>query len=879
MSIRKTALSDRIFRMLVRALPGEFRADYGREMECLFKDQRRDARRQKGLAGLIWLWLDTLLSIFRTAPLEHWQMLKQDSRYALRMMRGSPGFTGLAVLTLALGIGANTAIFSVVDAILLRPLPYPLSTQLVALHQEAPRAGVSDLGFSEKEILDYRSQNHTLQSLVEYHTMTFTLLGHEEPQRVQTGVVSPEFFDLFGVRPQLGRTFLLSDDQPGAQAVLVLSYDYWQRHFGGDPGIVGKVFQMNNRPHAVVGVLPPLPQYPNKNDVYMPTSACPFRSAPAFRADRSARMMSLFGRLKPGVSLDQAQTDLDVIARGMVRDYPETYPATGGFAVRASNFQEEITRNARPTLLILLCATTMVLLIACANVANLMLSRLLRRDIELAVRSALGASGSRLLRQMVTEGSLLAFAGGGLGLLLAAATLDTLMAFTARFTPRASEIHLDASMLWFTLIFSMLSGILLGSVPSLTAGENQVAALNTSGSRLTVGTGRRRMRTILAVAQVTISFVLLMGAGLMLRSLFGLQHVDPGFDPQNVLTARLSLNWTKYNSPERRREFGAAVLEKLEANPGVLAAAITIFNPLNENQMSMSTDVLIEGRPLQKGQVSPRVEYRVASPAYFRALGVPILTGRGFSSRDGQDATPAAIVNQSMARHQWGGENPLGKRVSLDHGKTWMTIVGVAGDAKQRGLDKEAGDELYQPFAQNPNIGALLVRSSRDPRSIERLVREAVHAIDPNQPVDKFQTLEAVRREALAPPRLTALLLGLFAALALVITATGVGGMLALSVSQRRQEFGIRMALGATAGSVERAVLREGLLIVLAGLALGSLGSVWLTQIMSGMLYGILPNDPATYLGVSVALLFLAGLACYIPARRVTSIHPIEVMR
>ncbi|MCI0488873.1 MAG: ABC transporter permease [Blastocatellia bacterium] len=810
------------------------------------------------------------------------EMLWHDVRYGARALIKNPGFTALAALTLALGIGANTAIFSVVYGVLLRPLPYENGDQLVVLQQQAPLAGVNNMPFSVKEIADYREQNQTLQGLVEYHSMRFTLLGREEPQRVQTGVVSANFFELIGVKPLMGRSFLPADEEHGAEAVLILSYPYWQQGHGGDPNIVGKVFQMNDRPHRVVGVLPPIPQYPNENDVYMPVSACPFRSSDRFIENRNSRMMSVFGRLKPGVTTEQAQADIGTIAARLKQGYPESYPDRRGYGARVAALQEELTSRARPTLIILLVTAGLVLLIACANVANLMLARMIRREKEMAIRLALGAGRGRILCQLLTESTMLALAGGALGIVIATLGLDVLAAFAARFTTRANEIEIDGSVLLFTLLISVATGLIFGLMPALASGNDLSASIKEGGGRSTAGSGKQRLRSLLLVAQVAVSFVLLIGAGLMVRSLIKLQEVDPGFDSDNVLTMRINLNWSKYTTPQQTRDFYKRLLERVKSQPGVMSAAAASTFPLNPAGITAGPQTLsfqIEGRLLAEGEPAPQADFRTASPDYFQTVGVPLVGGRLFTNMDHEEAPGVAIINQAMARHRWGDEDPVDKRVSLDNGQTWLTIVGVVGDVKQYGLDSEAADELYRPMAQGGFAGRLLVRAAVDPMQMVRQVRETVYGIDPETAIDSVQTLERVRNESLASPRLTAVLLGLFAALALVITLTGIAGVMALWVGQRTQEIGVRMALGASHWAVLRMVLGQGVVLVVIGLALGIAGSFALTHLMSGLLFNIEPTDLFTYFAVSSLLLAAAVAACFAPARRATAIDPMTALR
>ncbi len=866
--------TSRIFRSLLRLFPFEFRGDYGDEMEQVFTAQRSDAEK-RGRVGVLRLWWQTLTGIFTTAPREHWEMLRQDSGYALRMMRNNPAFTAVAVLTLGLGIGANTAIFSVVNGALLSPLPYRDGNRLAAVKQPAPGLGIADLGFSEKELIDYRTQSRTLESVVEHHSMSFILLGGEEPQRVQTGVVTYNFFDVFGVRPLLGRTFIESDDQPGAEGALILSYEYWQRAFGGDRTVVGRKLGMNNRPHVVVGVLPPFPQYPVENDVYMPVSACPFRSSERSRENRSARFSSAFARLQDGVTLEQARSDLAVIADRFRKDYPEIYRANANFGNAITPLKEELVEQARPTFFVLLGAVGFVLLIACANVANLMLARALRRERELAMRAALGANPSRLFRQLLTESTVLSLAGGAIGLLLAWFGMDALVEFAARFTPRAREISLDATVLLFTLGVALLTGLLFGTLPGLAAARNVSAGLHTE-TRTTGSRGRQRARSALVTLQVAIAFTLLIGAGLMLRSFIKLQQVNPGFNPENVLTARITLNFTKYNTADLSREYFQSVVSKLENVPGVVSCASALFVPL-DRQPPFLRPLRVEGRANDNPELDPRVNRRIVSPGYFQTLGIPLVRGRLFTHMDGQEAPSVAVISQALAEKIFNQEDPTGHRISAD-GVNWGTIVGVVGDVKQFALDREATLQVYLPHAQAGGASHVVVRTAGDPLAMERTLREIVRSIDP-QPVDQVRTLEQIQYESVASPRLTTVLLGVFATVALIITVAGIGGVMALSVGQRTHEIGIRMALGATPGQVLRLMLGHGMTLVATGLALGVVGAFWLTGMMQRLLFAVRPTDPATFAAVAALLAGVAALACYVPARRAATIDPMIALR
>ena len=804
--------------------------------------------------------------------------LLHDLRFALRSLRKSPGFTLVSVLTLALGIGANTAVFSMIRGVLLRPLPYEHGERLVYLRQPAPLGGVVNAQFSPLELADYRQRSRAMESLVEYHSMPFILLGQGEPRRVQTGVVSANFFDVLGVRPLRGRAFRPGEDQPSAEPVLVLSYGFWMNRLGGDPAIVGKTFEMNDRIHTVIGVLPPVPQYPAENDVYMPSSSCPFRMGQFTLNTRTARMLHIFGRMAPGMTVVQAQTELEGIAGTLRSEYPASYPSGQGFTISATSLHDELTKDARPTLLLLIGTTAFVLLIACANIANLTLARLTRRSREMALRAALGADRVRLFRQMLTESGLLALAGGALGLALAAATMRLLTGFAARFTPRASEISLDGEVLAFTLVVCVLTGLAFAVLPALPARANLVAALKEGGAAVSGG-GSSRIRAALVVAQVAVSMVLLIGSGLMLRSLLELQSVNPGFDSQRVLTMTMDLNWSRYTSNDLILGFHDRLNARLTGQPGVLSTASTLTFPLDGHRR-FNVSFLIEGQPPAEDGAQPLGDLRSASPEYFPTLGIPLVTGRLFTPSDGPKSPQVAIVNQTLARRYFPTETAVGKRISADTGETWITIVGVVGDVRHYGLQSEPTDEVYLPFAQLPiRESTFLVRTTADPAAMARRIGEEVLSIDPGQPIANVQTLEEVRGEALANPRLTTTLVLLFALLALCITAAGLGGVVAFSVSQRTQEIGVRMALGAGRGEVLGMVLREGLRLVGLGLVLGALAAVLLGRLITGLLYHVETTDPITFVGMGLVLVLIAAVACLVPARRAATVDPLVALR
>ena len=811
------------------------------------------------------------------APLENFL---RDLRYAMRTLRRNPGYALVAVLTLALGIGANTAIFSVVNGVLLRPLPYAQSGRIVHLQQKAPKVSLDPFGFSVLEIKDYREQAHLFSDLAEYHSMTFTMLGTSVPERVATGVVSANFFDVLGVKPIVGRLLTPADESMTAPPVMVLSYEYWMKEFGGDRSVVGRSFELNDRMHTVVGVLPPLPAYPGIDDLYMPTTSCPFRSGKDMMANREDRMMDVYGRLRPEATPEQVNNSLQTIANRLQMEYPRFYPKNSGYTVDFVPVERELTHAARPTFLTLLAASGLVLLLACANLANFALSRYLSRSREIAIRIATGASRTDVFRQLLTESLLLVFAGGLLGVLIATLGSRLLIGYAAGMTPLSGEIHLDGTVLLFAVGTSLLAGMIFGVVPSLVASRIRLESLNDSGERTTGNRGNARTRNLLVTLQVSLSFLLLVGAGLMMRSLYNLLSVDPGFKTQNVLSMAINLNWTKYQKAESKDEFYRQVIDRTRSMPSVTDAAVTMTVPLNNTSSMMNGGIQIEGGPVHPGEPTPQADFRVVSTDYFRVLGVPVLEGRSFTDQDKRQTLQVAIVNDLMARHYWPNQDPVGHRISTDEGKTWTTIVGVVSNVRQYGLDKDSVYEIYFPIDQASLTGAhLLVRTRRDPSQLANQIVRNIHEIDPQQPVTNIKTLAQMREALLGTPRVTAMLLGLFAAVALFITIVGVVGTLALFVARRNKDIGIRMALGATQETILRYILYCGMVPVLTGMAIGVIAAFFSTRVLAGMLFAVKTTDPLTFAAIAAFLILVALVACCIPARRATHIDPMKALR
>lgn len=881
MDTPKPSFSDRLYSALLRLLPFDFRREFGDDMEETFREQREAAANRRGARGLVRMWSVTILDIFRMAPREHLGVLAQDSRYAFRMMARNPGFTASAVIILGLGIGVNTSIFSLVNSVLLRPLPYAQGDRLVVLRQPAVRMGTASIGFSPLEVADYRRQSESLSNLSEYHTMTFTLFGGNEPRRVQTGVVSAGFFDSLGIRPLLGRTFREADDQPGAQPVLVLSYEFWRRSEGGDPNIIGKVYQMNDRPHIVVGVLPPIPQYPNDNDVYMPSSACPFRSNPRTIGNRNARMLSVFGRLKPGVTLDRFSGELSRIAARLQQDYPKFYPDGLGYTAKASLLREDLTSRARLLLLVLLAAAAFVLLIGCANVANLILARMARREQELVIRTAVGAGSGRLLRQLLTESLILALCAAGIGILFAWGSVRPLAHAAGLLTPRAREVSMDGWVLAFAVLCATATTVIFGSVAALYSSRDAGSGLKEKSR--TADRGRHRLRSALIAAQVAFSFVLLIGAGLMVRSFVRLNQIDPGFVPQRVFAVAFDVNWTTYNGDANKvNALSHRLLEKVEGQPGVLAAAVSSSFPMDPDLRTFGgrpQRFQVEGDPRADAASTAVRSLRIVTPGYFNVLGIPLLSGRIFLDSD-RDNTPAVVIlNRSLAVRRWGHEDPLGRRISFDNGGHWLQVVGIVGDVREFGPEQDAPFQAYIPMTQNPNPGAILARTAGGPATIAGLLRRAVRDADSGNAITNFETLEQARADSIESPRAVARIFGFFAALALLIAVAGIASMLVLLVRQRTREFGIRIALGAAPRQIVGSVIREGMVMVVVGLALGLAGAFELGRFLSNLLFEVPPTDAPTYALVSALFLIAALIACSLPAYRAARIEPQTALR
>lgn len=809
--------------------------------------------------------------------------LLQDIRFAVRTLAKTPVFSLLAILTVGLGIGANTAAFSMVNGVLLRRLPYQANDRLI--HVKQPSSTAPDSRFSVPEIKDYRAQLKSVSAVAEYHSMPFQWYGDGEPQRVQTGVVSDNFFDLLGVHALLGRTFRPGEDPVDAPPVVVISYRYWMQKLGGDPKILGRTFTMNNKVHTVVGVLPPLPSYPDENDIWLPAGACPFRAG--IIDNRRGRLVQMFGVLAPGATLAQATTDIATVSARLHAEFAEAYPAARKLTTSVAPLRDELTAQSRPLFLMLLAAAAFVLVIALANFANLMLARQLRRHREIALRQALGAGRRRLFRQLVTESLCVSTAGGVLGVAVAYSGLGLLRSLASRVTPRASEISIDASVLVFALVTSVVVGLIAAVIPLLRTPTSLQDSLRAGSATATSTRGDGRLRSILVGAQVATAFVLLVGAGLMVRSLVNLERVDGGYVTTNIMSARVDLDWTRYNNPAVRTDqtplvynFVDQLLARLSSQTGVESVALSSNIPLNR-ATPFQFPFQIRGQDVAADRL-PKADLTIVTANYFRTIGIPLLRGRAFSDAARDTATQGVIVSERLARTNWPGKDPIGQQISLDNGVHWSTVVGIAGDVHQNGLSTDVTDEIYLPLFNPQNASTdlrVLIRTASDPAPMAAAIRSAVKEIDPRQAVVSIQTMAELRGTKLTEPRVTTALLVSFAVLALVITAAGLAGVIGYGVNQRINEIGIRVALGAESRAVVWLVMRQGLMLAAVGLVVGLAVALIVTKLMRGLLFNTPPTDAVTFALVAFALVSTAALACFLPARRALAIDPVQALR
>ena len=811
--------------------------------------------------------------------------LFQDIKYGVRKLLKDRSFTAVAVFALSLGIGANSAIFSVVNSVVLRPLPYKDSDRLVTIYSSLRQTGLEKIVVSAPELADFREQNNSFDQVAAYDFQGVNVTGGDEPERIRASLLSPNLLPVLGINPIIGRGFAPDEDQPGQSQVTVLSYSIWQRRFAGEPNVIGKTLDIDGKSIEVIGVMPFDFRFPDPDtELYLPLTIDPELLT---ENNRGSHFLNVVARLKPGVSIDRAQADMNTIAQRMSIEHSSTYRTGYGASVIA--MRDDIVGEVRPTLLILLGAVGFVLLIACANVANLLLARGVARQKEVAVRTALGATRVRLIRQLLTESTILAIIAGGLGLLLALWGVEFLVSLSPASIPRLNEISLDARVVAVTMSVSLLTGLLFGLAPAMQFSKPDLnETLKDVGRNSTDGRQRQRLRGLLVISELALSVVLLIGAGLMIRSFIRVQVADPGFNAENLLTMRLSLPRSKYPDFNRQTRFFQDLIERIQAQPGVQSTATINVLPLSGSTADRSFK--IEGRNVIQGEPGPDEELRFISPGYFSTMGIPLLRGRAFTQRDNSESPRVAIVNQALADRYW-SRDAIGKRIAysgLGEGKpNWCEIIGVAGNVKHLGPDIPAKPEVYLPFLQplfstaTSTIGPmyLVTRTATQPEALTGAVRGAIESVDSNQPVSNVRTMAQRISTALAQRRFNMLLLGIFAGVALLLASIGIYGVMSFAVTQRTRELGIRMALGASASDVLRLVLGQGLALTLIGVAGGLAASFVLTSLINSLLYEVSATDSLTFAAVSVILIIVSTGACFVPAVRAMKVDPMVALK
>src|SRR5256885_4039820 len=804
--------------------------------------------------------------------------LGQDLRYGLRSLLKNPSFTIVAVIALALGIGANSAIFSVVNAVLLRPLPFKNPEQLPILWENATHLGFPKNTPSPPNFIDWQRQNTVFTGMAAMSERSFNLTGVGEPDRLDGRRVSANLFDLLGVPALLGRTFVPDDDRPGTHVVL-LSYSLWQRRFGSDSNVIGRAITLNGESYNVIGVMPRAVHWPacgnGNGKVWVPIAFTNEETT-----ERGNHFLDVIARIKPGITLKQAQAEMETIAARLSKEYPR-YKAAIGRTV--APLHEEVVGDIKPALLILLGAVGFVLLIACANVANLLLARAAVREKEIALRLALGASRSRLTRQFLTESVLLALLGGGFGLLLALAGIRVLKTFIPVTISQTQTISIDGKVLVFTALLALLTGIVFGLAPAMHASHSNLNdSLKEGGRDSAIGKKGNRLRDLLVVGEIAVSFILLIGAGLLINSFLHLRNLDPGFRADHLLTMKVDLSELRYPDGERRSVFFDEVLFRIRALPGVQSVAVAGNLPFTYNGDSMS--IAVEGIPDPPPGQWPDVIYRAIGPGYFSTMGIPIARGRDFTDQDKGDSKKVVVISEKTAQHYWPGQDPIGKRLkpgATNSDVPWREVIGVVKDVRQNDFIAQPKMQMYFNYRQMKDLAAnaLVVRTSVEPISLATSVRNAIWAVDKDQPVADIDTMDYIVSQAIARQRFSMLLLGSFAALALVLAAVGIYGVMSYSVAQRTHEIGIRIALGAQRGDVVGMTMKQGLKLVGVGLLIGLASAFVLTRVMASLLFGISPTDPATFASICVVLLGVAALASYIPALRATKVDPIVALQ
>ena len=809
-----------------------------------------------------------------------------DIRYVLRSLVRARGFAFAVILTLGLGIGANTAIFSAIRGVLLRPLPHDDGEALMYLRHSTGLAGTENIAFSVPEINDFRGQSKTMAHIAEYSPLTLTLLEEGDATQIDVGLVTGNYLTVMGLRPILGRDFNAQDDGGGAAPVVMLTKAYFENHFGADSSLIGKQLRIGGRQAEVVGVLEPAPFFPQRIDALMNMSISEHHVSALMENGRSHRMTEMIARLAPGASVDQAREEVALITSRVHQQFPEEYDAASAYKITLTPFHEVLGQDAKLTLWLLMGAAAFVLIIAIANVGNLTLMRGIRREHEMTVRAALGAGTTRLRKLLLAENLVLALAGAGLGLVIAYGGVDLLTSFIGRYSPRADEIRVDGIVLGFTLVLAVFVAVLLAFAPSIGNEGSLGAGLVSSGTRSSGGVRRRRLQRALVVTQVAVSVVLLAGAGLLVRSMQALAAVDPGLDATNVLTMEVPVDFTSPDDMNGAVQRYQRMSQELSTLPGVNIVGLGSTMPLRKAGFQLP--IKAEGKVIEAGQPQPISEFRTADAGYFRASGIRIASGRDFTANDDARAPKVVILNKMAADRLFPNEDPVGRRVTwtgeilkfIGMQETWMTVVGVVPNTKDGGLDAEPVPVTFMPFEQGPFPGGgVVVRADVDPQGISNAVRAIIRSIAPRQPIENVMTVDAIRDESIGPRRLNAMLVGSFGVLAAALAAIGIAAVMAFAVSARTNEIGIRMSLGADAGSVQRMFVGEGFRLVATGLVIGVIGAVALSRLIQGLLFGVQPNDPVTLVAVGVLMLATGVMACWIPATRAARVDPANMLR
>ncbi|HET9531333.1 MAG TPA: ABC transporter permease [Blastocatellia bacterium] len=815
--------------------------------------------------------------------------LWNDLSYGIRNLFKNPGFTAVAILSLSIGIGANSAIFSVTNALLLRPLPFKDADRLVILWNRSPGLNFAQDWFSPGQYLDIKIENQVFEETAVTIGGSFNLTGQGMPERVDAARVSSSLFPLFSAEAMLGRVFLPEEDVPGKPQTVILSNGFWQRRFGSDPEIIGKTLTLNGNSFTIIGVMSPefslnKEVMPAVNGIRNADLLLPLPMSETARSNRGNEDYNIFAKLKPGITVAQAQADMDVLADRMKQQYPASYPANGGLTISVVLLLEQVVGDIRLALYVLFGAVGFVLLIACTNVANLLLARASARQKEVAIRAAVGASRPRLLRQLLTESLVLALMGGIIGLMIAFLAVEMLRVFGPDNIPRLNEVAVDGRVMAFTFFVSLLTGVVFGLTPALRASRADLNEVLKEGGRSstgggTFGRGHHQVRNLLVVSEVALSLVLLVGAGLLIRSYQRIENANPGFDPNNVLSLRLSIPASRYNTPEAVSSFYKQLDERIRALPGIESVGTNYLLPLSSVALGWEP-ITVDGYVSKAGEDLIIASSGYISPDYFRTLGIPLVKGRHFNEFDRKGAPDVVIVDDKFAERFWPNEDPLGKRMRRGNSGPWRTVVGIVSDQKEYDLESEPPITAYYPVEQF-NIGSRFVvaRTSSDPVRLTAAVTEEVRALDPELPVYDVKTMEQRLYDSLARRRFSMLLLGVFAAFALVLAATGIYGVMNYWVNQRTHEIGLRMALGAGQRNILQLVLRQALILVSAGIVIGLAGAFALTRVMSNLLFGISATDRLTFIAVSILLGGIALLASYIPARRAARVDPMVSLR